>query len=47
VHSITSFSSFEIVYGFNPLTPMNLIPLSFEKMVSLNGEKKEKMVRQL
>jgi len=40
VHSATSFSPFEIVYGFNPLTPMDLIPLSFEERVSLDGEKK-------
>ena len=26
VHSSTEFSPFEIVYGFNPLTPMDLIP---------------------
>jgi len=47
VHSTTGFSHFEIVYGFNPLTPMDLIPLPFEERVSLNGEKKAKMVRQL
>jgi len=47
VHSTTDFSPFEIVYGFNPLTPMNLIPLPFEEKVSLDGEKKAKMVRQL
>ena len=47
VHSTTSFSPFEIVYGFNPLTPMDLIPLSFEEKVSLDGEKMTKMVRQL
>jgi hypothetical protein len=41
------FSPFEIVYGFNPLTPMYLIPLPFEERVSLDGEKKAKMVRQL
>jgi hypothetical protein len=27
VHSTTEFSPFEIVYGFNPLTPMDLIAL--------------------
>jgi translation initiation factor IF-1 len=37
----------KIVYGFNPLTPMDLIPLPFEEKVSLDGEKKAKMVRQL
>jgi len=47
VHSTTGFSPFEIVYGFNPLTPMDLIPLPFEEKVSLYGEKKAKMVRQL
>ena len=47
VHSTTTFSPFKIVYGFNPLTPMDLIPLRFEERVSLDGEKKEKMVREL
>ncbi|XP_042446204.1 uncharacterized protein LOC122031159, partial [Zingiber officinale] len=27
VHSTTQFSPFEIVYGFNPLTPLDLLPL--------------------
>ena len=47
VHSTTGFSLFEIVYDFNPLTSMNLIPLHFKERVSLGGEKKAKMVRQL
>jgi len=47
VHSTTSFSPFKIVYGFNPLTPIDLIPLPFEEKVSLDDEKKTKMVRQL
>ena len=47
VHSTTGFSHFEIVYDFNPLTPMDLIPLPFEESVSLDGEKKAKMVRQI
>jgi hypothetical protein len=46
VHSTTSFSHFEIVYRFNPLTPMDLIHLPFEERVSLDGEKKAKVVRQ-
>ena len=47
VHLTIGFFRFEIVYGFNPLTPMDLIPLPFEERVSLDGEKKAKMVRQL
>jgi hypothetical protein len=43
VYSTTDFSPFEIIYEFNPLTP---IPLE-KKMVNLNGEKKAKIVRQL
>ena len=27
VHKTTKISPFEVVYGFNPLTPLNLIPL--------------------
>jgi len=47
VHLTTGFSPFEIVYGFNSRTPMNLIPLPFKEMISLVGEKKAKMMRQL
>jgi hypothetical protein len=46
VHSTTGFSAFKIVYGFNPLTTTDLIPLPFEEWVSLDNERK-KMVRQL
>jgi hypothetical protein len=45
VHSTTDFSPFEIVYGFNLLTPMNLIPLSLEERVSLDNKKKAKMMK--
>jgi hypothetical protein len=41
MHLTTSFSPFEIVYRLNPLTPMDLIPLPFEKR---DGQKKAKMV---
>ena len=27
MHSTTKLSPFEIVYGFNPLTPLDLLPL--------------------
>ena len=47
VHSTTNFSSFEIVYGFNPLTPLDLLPLPVNEMTSLDGEKKAEMVKKL
>ena len=42
VHSTTNFSSFEIVYGFNPLTP-----LPVNENTSFDGRKKAEMVKKL
>ena len=47
VHSTTNFSPFEIVYGFNPLTPLDFLPLPVNEMTSLGGEKKAEMVKKL
>ena len=47
VHSATHFSPFEIVYGFNPLTPLNIIPLPVNEHVNLDGKKKEDFVKQI
>ena len=47
VHSTTNFSLFEIVFGFNPLTPLDLLPLQVNEMTSLDGQKKVKMVKKL
>ena len=47
VHSTTNFSPFEIVYGFNPLTPLDLLPLPINEMTSLDGEKKAETVKKL
>ena len=47
VHSTTNFSSFEIVYGFNPLTPFDLLPLPVNERTSLDGQKKAEMVKKL
>ena len=37
VHSTTNFSPVEIVYGFNPLTPLDLLNLPVNEMTSLDG----------
>ena len=47
VHSATKFSPFEIVYGFNPLTPLDLSPLPLNERANLDGKKKADFVRQL
>nr|XP_027100931.1 uncharacterized protein LOC113720173 [Coffea arabica] len=47
VHSATQYSPFEIVYGFNPLTPLDLVPLPSSEQTSLDGEKKAGFVRRL
>ncbi|XP_072087309.1 uncharacterized protein [Arachis hypogaea] len=38
IHSSTGFSSFELVYGFNPLTVLDLLPLPLSDLVSLDVE---------
>lgn len=45
VHSSTSFSPFEIVYGFNPLTVLDLMPLPLSEIASLDGTQKAEMVK--
>ncbi|KAH9734857.1 hypothetical protein KPL71_017535 [Citrus sinensis] len=47
VHSTTKFSPFEIVYGFNPLTPLDLLPLPIDERASMDGKKKAEFVKQL
>ncbi|KAK1581185.1 hypothetical protein Q3G72_003854 [Acer saccharum] len=47
VHSATHYSPFEIVYGFNPLTPLDLIPLPVNEHVNLDGKKMADFVKQL
>jgi len=47
VHSTTDYSLFEIVYGFNPLTPLDLIPLPVDEKVSLDSNQKAQVVKDL
>lgn len=39
-HSTTSFSPFEVVYGFNPLTSIDILPLPTNKHANLDGKRK-------
>ena len=45
--STTEFSPFEIVYGFNLLTLMDLILLPVDEKVSLDGNHKAQLVKTL
>ena len=46
-HSTTTFSPFEIVHGFNPLTPLDLVSLPVKEQISLNGVKNGELVKKL
>ncbi|XP_071933078.1 uncharacterized protein [Coffea arabica] len=47
IHSTTGFSPFECVYGFNPLTPLDLVPLPSHERAYLDGKKRAEFVKQL
>ncbi|XP_065874727.1 uncharacterized protein [Euphorbia lathyris] len=46
-HSSTLFSPFEIVYGLNPLTPMDLLPLPVDARSSTDGVEKAELVQSI
>ena len=41
------YSPFEIVYSFNPLTPLDLIPLPVDERVSVDDNKKAQVVKDI
>ena len=47
VHSTTGYSPFEIAYGFNPLTPLDLSSLPSNEQTNLDGAAMAKFVRDL
>ncbi|KAL2231083.1 UNVERIFIED_CONTAM: Transposon Ty3-I Gag-Pol polyprotein [Sesamum indicum] len=47
IHSTTKFSPFQIVYGFNPLAPIDLIPLPLQERVNMDGKKRAEFVKQI
>ena len=47
IHSAIKFSPFEIVYGFNPLTPLDLSSLPMSEHVNLDGKKIAEFFKQI
>jgi hypothetical protein len=47
IHSATNFSPFEMVYGFNPLSPLDLTSLPLSARVNLDGKKKAEFVKMI
>ena len=47
MHTTTSYSPFEIVYGFNPLTLLDLMPLPVNERGSMDGKKKAELVKSI
>uniref|UniRef100_A0A2N9GXJ1 RNA-directed DNA polymerase n=1 Tax=Fagus sylvatica TaxID=28930 RepID=A0A2N9GXJ1_FAGSY len=47
IHSATKFSPFEMVYGFNPLSPLDLTSLPLSERVNLDGKKKVEFVKMI
>ena len=45
IHSSTCFSPFEIVYGLNPLTVIDLTPLPLSGFSNLDGKAKVELVQ--
>ena len=47
VHSTTKFCPFEIVYGFKPTAPIDLLPLPMQKHVNFDVSKRAEFVKKL
>jgi hypothetical protein len=47
VHSTTKFCPFEIVYGFKPTAPIDLLPLPMQEHVNFGASKRAEFVKNL
>lgn len=47
VHSATNHSPFEVFYGFNPLSALDLVPIPLEERSSLDGKANADMIKKL
>jgi hypothetical protein len=47
VHSTTKFSPFQIVYGFNPVAPIDLLPLPVQEHVNIDASKHADLIKKI
>ena len=47
VHSTTKFCPFEIVYGFKPAAPIDLLPLPMQECVNFDANKRTEFVKNI
>jgi hypothetical protein len=47
VHSTTQLCPFEVVYGFKPITPLDLLPLPLQERVNMEASKRADFVEKI
>ena len=47
VHSTTTLCPFEVVYGFKPITPLDLLPLPTQERINMEASKRADFVRKI
>jgi hypothetical protein len=47
VHSTTELCPFEVVYGFKPITPLDLLPLPIQERTNMEASKRADFVRKI
>lgn len=47
VHSTTNMCPFEVVYGFKPLTPIDLLPLPLQERSNMDASKRAAYVKKI
>ncbi|KAK1684453.1 hypothetical protein QYE76_045301 [Lolium multiflorum] len=47
IHSTTELCPFEVVYGFKPITPLDLLPLPIQERANMKASKRADFVRKI
>lgn len=45
IHTSTRMSPFDVVYGFNPLTPLDLTPVPVQKVKTTDGQQRTELIK--